>query len=457
MAEILSVNIERKIDMSKHLIVLGGGPGGYAAALVAAQKGLKVTLIEEREIGGTCLNRGCIPTKALLACSDLYSRIREATKYGIRVEGASADLDAMQTRKEKVVKTLRTGVESLLAKRGVTVVKARGRFVGSHELIAGTEHIKGDYIIIATGTEALRLWEGDGILTSDEALALKEVPESLLVVGAGAVGIEMACFYSELGSKVTVVEMMAQAMPGLDSDIVETCMRELKKKGIQIKTGCKVEKLEGRTVTFSDGKSASYAAILQAVGRAYNTGDIGLEQAGLTALRGRITTSKTMETGVAGIYAIGDIVADSPLLAHSATAQGIVAALSAAGEKASMDYTAIPNCIYSHPEVASVGVREIDLNQPLVAKVPYRAIGRSHAGGDISGLMKIVAEQETGKVRGVHIVGERATELIHEGAAVVRLGLTVHEMGEMVRAHPTFSELYSECYHFLEGRAIHVV
>jgi len=444
-------------EMSKHLIVLGGGPGGYAAALVAAQKGLTVTLIEEREVGGTCLNRGCIPTKALLACSDVYSKIRDASKYGVRVEGASADLEAMQTRKDKVVKTLRTGVESLLAKRGVRVVKARGRFTGHHEIEAAGERIQGDYVIIATGTEVLRLWKGDGIITSDEALSLTSLPETLLVVGAGAVGMEMACFFSELGSKVTVVEMMPQAMPGLDAEIVETCQRELKKKGIQVKTSCKVEKLEGRGVTFSDGKSASYSVILQAVGRAFNTGDIGIEHTGIALERGRIAVSPSMKTEIDGIYAIGDVVAGSPLLAHSATAQGIVAARSAAGEEASMDYSAIPSCVYTHPEVASVGVRESEVEQPLVAKVPYRAMGRSHAGGDISGLIKIVAEKGTGKVRGVHIVGEKATELIHEGVVAVRHGLTVREMGDVVRAHPTLSEIHSECYHMLEGRSIHVI
>jgi dihydrolipoamide dehydrogenase len=441
--------------MSTTLTILGGGPGGYAAALVAAQKGLQVTLIEESHVGGTCLNWGCIPTKALLTCSELYSRIKDASKYGIKVDGVTADLAAMQARKDKVVTTLRTGIEGLLKKRQVRVVKARGILLDSRTIEANGEKYSSDYIIIATGTEVLRLWQGEGLITSDEALGLTSVPESMLVVGAGAVGLEMACFYSELGSKVSVVEMMPHILPGMDTEITDSLAREFKKKGVITKTACKVEKIDGRQVIFSDGFQGTYSLILQAVGRKYRTGEIGLEAAGLTAEKGRINTDSRMETSEKGVYAIGDIVAGSPLLAHSATAQGIVAALNCAGESAVMEYHAVPGCIYTHPEVASVGLREDEVPGAKVAKVAYRVMGKAHASGEIAGLIKIIAEPVAGTVKGVHIMGEKATEIIHEGITAVTLGLKIHDLGRVIRAHPTFSEIYSEAFHAMEGRAIH--
>ncbi|MDQ7827300.1 MAG: dihydrolipoyl dehydrogenase [Candidatus Eremiobacteraeota bacterium] len=441
--------------MKKRLAVLGGGPGGYAAALTAAQKGMEVTLIEERQVGGTCLNRGCIPTKALLACSELYSKIREAGKYGIKVEKPTADLPAMMARKDKVVATLRTGVEGLLKKRGVTLVPSKGTLAGSRAIETGGTTVEADSIILATGTEALRLFSGENIITSDEALCLNEIPETLLVIGAGAVGLEMACFFAELGSRVTVVEMLPRILPGLDAELTDTLARELKKKGLQIKTGCPVEKIEGASVSFSDGTKASYSKILQAVGRKFNTGGIGLEKAGVATEKGRVKINEYLETSVEGIYAIGDIVEGSTLLAHAATAQGITAALCAAGEKEPFSGRAIPNCIYTHPEVASVGMAEGSLENPLVGKIPYRVMGKAHASGELAGLIKIVADRGTRKVMGVHIVGEKATELIHEGILAVMEGISIRRMAEVIRAHPTFAEIYSEAFHLLEGRPIH--
>jgi dihydrolipoamide dehydrogenase len=441
--------------MSRRVVIIGGGPGGYAAALVAAQKGLSVTLVEERELGGTCLNRGCIPTKALLTCSELFSRIREAGKYGIVVEKASVDLSAMQARKDKVVKTIRAGLEALMKKRGVRVLKARAMLLGRPFVQAGEEKLEYDALIIATGTEPLLMWDGDGIVTSDGALALDAIPSSMLVVGAGAVGLEMACFYSEIGVKVTIVEMLPHILPGLDAEIADTLARELKKKGIQIKTGCKVEKIENRSVALTDCSQATYEVILQAVGRRFNTSGLGVENVGLTLDKNRIKTDERMETGVKGIYAVGDIVAGSPLLAHSAYAQGAVAALNIAGEDSSMDYGSIPNCVYSHPEAASVGMSEKEVENPLTARIPYRIMGKAHAAGEIAGLLIVVADKSSRLVKGVHIVGEKATELIHEGVVAVRLGLTVEKLAEVIRAHPTFSEIYSEAYHHLEGRALH--
>jgi len=443
--------------MKKRVIILGAGPGGYVAALTAAQSDLDVTLVEERAVGGTCLNRGCIPTKALLASSELYTKIRQARKYGIAVGDATPDLPAMVERKNGVVKTLRAAVGGLLRKREVRIIAGRGRFLDARRIEAAGETLTADAVILATGSEVLRLWEGDGIITSDEALDLQAVPGAMLVVGAGAVGVEMACFFSEIGSKVTLVEMLPQVLPGADGEVAETLARELKKKGITVKTGCRIDALDGRSVRFSDGGAASYDAVLQAVGRRFNTEGLGLEEIGLAVERGRIATDAGMETAVPGVYAIGDVVAGSPMLAHVASAQGIVAALRIAGKDAAMDYGAVPGCVYSHPEAASVGAREQDVENAVTAKVPYRSLGRAHAGGEIAGLLKVVAEKSTGRVRGVHMVGEKATELIHEGVLAVKMGLTVRQLAEVIRAHPTFSELFSEAYHALEGRPVHTL
>lgn len=441
--------------MDKHIVILGGGPGGYSAALVAAQKGLKVTLIEKNALGGTCLNRGCIPTKALLACSELYGRIKEARKFGIDVSGASADVKAMMARKDKIVTTLRTGLEGIMKKRGVRIVTGKGTILDNRTVEVSGERIAADFIIIATGTEVMRFWEGEGIITSDEALAMDQVPGNLLVVGAGAVGIELGCFYAELGSRVTIVEMMPQILPGIEKELSETLARELKKKGITLRASTKISTVKGTEVVYEDGRSERYDAVLQAVGRRFNTESIGLENVNIEVRKGRIDANASMETVVPGIYAIGDIVAGSPLLAHSAMMQGIVAALNSAGEAAEMDYRAIPQCVYSHPEVASCGLQESQVEDGRVARIPYRAMGRAHASGEIAGLMKIVADKKTGIVKGIHIVGEKATEIIHEGILALKSGATVQSLAEVIRAHPTFSEVYSEAYHFLEGRAIH--
>ncbi|MBI2251842.1 MAG: dihydrolipoyl dehydrogenase [Armatimonadetes bacterium] len=441
--------------MPKKVVIIGGGPAGYVAALISAKKGLEVILIEEKEIGGTCLNRGCIPLKTLLTSSHLYYKIKEAAKYGIKVEGAYPDLIFMQERKNKVIKTLQNAIEGLLKKRAVRLIKGKGRFLSPYEVEVSGELIKADAVIIATGTEVMRLFEGDGIITSDEALNIKEIPKNFLIIGAGAVGVELACFFSEIGSRVTLVEMLPQILPGFDSEIVEILARELKKKGIIIKLNCKIERIENLKVTFSDDKAESYDFILQAIGRRFNTQNIGLEKIGLILEKGRIKTDNTMQTNIPEIYAAGDIVFGSPMLAHISSLQGMIAALNLAGEKALMDYSVIPNCVYSHPEAAFAGLQEEAVENPQVASIPYRVMGRAHSEGEISGLIKIVAEKETRKLKGIHIIGEKAAEIIHEGALALKFGLTIDKMAEVIRAHPTYSEIYSEALHLLTGNPIH--
>lgn len=441
----------------KHLIIIGGGPGGYAAALVASQKNIKVTLFEKDCAGGTCLNRGCIPTKALLASSHLFEKIKNSQKFGINVENVSFDLNAIVERKNKVVETMRTSLEGLLKRRNVTVLKEYAKILSPRKVSAGGEEYTCDNIIIATGSEVMRIWDDKYIITSDEAIFPEALPSSLLVVGAGAVGLELACFYSQLGTKVTVVEMMDRILPSMDKDITDTLMRELKKKGISIKTGCKIEKIDGENVSFSDGKTNQFSTILQAVGRKANTENIGLENLSVTLEKGRIKTDTTMETSEKGVYAIGDIVHGYPQLAHSASAQGVIAALNIAGQKTFFNDNAIPGCIYTYPEAASVGLREDEIEEPIVSKVQFRTMGRAHAEGEIAGLIKIVADKDSKVVKGVHIVGERATDIIHEGVIAVSKGITIDDLADCIHAHPTFAEIYAEAFHLAEGRPIHVI
>ena len=441
----------------KHLIIIGGGPGGYTAALIASQKNIKVTLFEKDSVGGTCLNRGCIPTKAMLASSHLFEKIKNSKKFGINADNISFDLPIIIERKNKVVETMRTSLEGLLQKRNVTIIKEHAKILSPGKVSAGGKEYTCDNIIIATGSQAMKIWNGEYIITSDEALFPEAIPPTLLVAGAGAVGLELACFYSQLGSKVTVVEMLDRILPTMDKDITDTLTRELKKKGISIKTGCKIETIEGGNVTFSDGKTGAFDKILQAVGRKAITEEIGLENLNITIERGRIKTDKHMETTEKGIYAIGDIVYGYPQLAHSASAQGITAVLNIAGEESLFDGNAIPGCIYTSPESASVGLREDELENPIISKVQFRTMGRAHAEGEIAGLIKIVADRNSKIVKGVHIIGERATDIIHEGVIAVTQGLTIEALADCIHAHPTFAEVYAEAFHLAEGRPIHVV
>lgn len=435
------------------LVVIGAGPGGYTAALAAAQKGIDVVLVEKREIGGTCLNRGCIPTKAFLASAHTLEKIKRCASYGISAENVRADMPLIIKRKNEVVQTLRKSVESLILKRKVTLVKGEGGIVSRGVVSVGDERIECDAIIVATGSEPLSFWDDPSVVDSTGALELSEIPESMLVAGGGAVGVEFACFFAAMGSKVTLVEMADRILPSMDRDVTDTLTRELKKRGIAIRTKTKIESVNNGEVVFSGGKTGRFDKILSAVGRRFNNSSIGLENVAVEMDRGRIRTDLRMETGEKGVYAIGDIAAGFPLLAHVASSQAIVAVRNIAGEEAFFDGSAIPGCIYSSPEAASVGIREDQAENPEVAKIPFRALGRAHAEGEIAGLIKIVAVD--GIVKGVHIIGERASDLIHEGVEAVAERMPLNRLAEIIHAHPTFAEIYSEAYHMMEGIPIH--
>ncbi|MCD5390261.1 dihydrolipoyl dehydrogenase [candidate division NPL-UPA2 bacterium] len=460
--------------MSK-IVVIGAGPGGYVAAIRAAQLGSEVMVIEKSELGGTCLNVGCIPTKALLASAELLSTINNASKFGITVGEVSPKLPEMMARKEKIVAGLRKGIEYLFKSRKIALLKGVGKILepGKVEVVKGDgskDEVSADRIIIATGSGPARPkifpFDGEKVITSDEALSLKEVPESLLIVGAGAIGVEFACIFASLGTKVTVVEMLAQSIPTEDSEIARELEKSLKRRGIKIYTGTKIEKVEatGSAGTpklkvesrLSSGEKIEVEKVLVAVGRKLNSE--GLEEIGLRLDGGRVMANEKMETNIPNIYAIGD-VAGGLLLAHKASAEGIVAAENASGHNSAMDYRVVPTCIFTSPEVASVGLTEKKAEEAghklKVGKFPFRALGKAHAIGEVDGLIKIIADASSDEILGVHIVGPHATDLIAEAALAMKTEVTAEELGSTIHAHPTLAEGLMEAAHAVHAVAIH--
>lgn len=433
------------------LAIIGAGPGGYTAALAAAQRGVDTTLIEKRDVGGTCLNRGCIPTKALLSSSHLFEKIKKSESFGIYAENITADIAKIHERKNNVVNTLRSSLESLIKKRKIRLIKAEGKIINPNKILAGNEEITCDSIIIATGSSPLKLWNDPSVIDSDEALTINEIPKTMLIVGAGAVGLEFANFFNAMGCKTTLAETQDRILPSADKDITDTLTRELKKKGVIIKTKTQIVSVKDGEAIFSNGTASRYDKILSAAGRTFNNTDIGLQNLNVSLSKGRIKTNLSMETSEKGVYAIGDAADGFPLLAHVASAQAIVAVKNILGEKTEFKGDAIPSCIFSYPETASVGIAEGEGLQAI--KIPFRSLGRSHTEGEIAGLVKIVYKDNI--VKGVHIIGERASDLIIEGAAAVSEGMSVKTLAQIIHAHPTYAEIYQEAYHAIEGIPIH--
>lgn len=457
--------------MSK-LIIIGAGPGGYVAALRAAQLGAKVTVIEKEAVGGTCLNWGCIPTKTLLASVETLSLMKEAGKLGIKAEGITPDFPAITARKEKIIANLRKGIEFLFKNKQVELIQGTAKVLAPGKVAVtktdGTrEELTADKIIIASGSESAQPsffpFDSERVITSKEILSLTCIPESLLIVGAGAIGAEFACIFSVLGTKVTIVEMLPHVLPTEDTEIAREFEKQLKRKRIKVHTGTKISQMEvtgGKvTSTLSSGEAVETEKALIAVGRKLNSQGLGLEEAGIKTEQGKILVNKQMETNVREIYAIGDVVGGA-LLAHKASAEGIIAAENACGEKTVMDYQAIPGCIFTLPEVASVGLTEQQAQEKgkkiRIGKFPFRALGKAQALGQVEGMVKIIADEATDKILGIHIIGPHATDLIAEGVLAIKQGLTARDMGNVIHAHPTLAEGIMEAAHAIHGRAIHL-
>jgi dihydrolipoamide dehydrogenase len=457
------------------LVILGGGPGGYVAAIKAAQSGIDVTIVEKEYFGGTCLNVGCIPTKVLLNTVDIYHMIlKEGDEFGIKCDNLSVDWNALQARKTKVVNTLVGGVQSLLYANKVEILFGKGSFMAKDSL--EVEHTDGkkevvsfDKAIIATGSVPVILpipgVDGKNIITSKEMLSLDLLPESLCIVGGGVIGCEFASIFARLGVKVTIVEMLPWIVGNMDRDIVKYLDLELKKLGVEILVGSKVESFEssnkGVEVYVSSAeeeKVIECEKVLLSIGRKPVVENLGLETIGVKVDRG-IEVNKNMETNVKNIYAVGDCIG-GVMLAHVASAEGIVAVESMMKKKSKIDFKTIPYCVYTKPELASVGMTERDTKEAgidySVGCFPLMGNGKSLILGETEGLVKYIADSKTGEIIGMHMAGPKATELIVEGALAIKLEVTVDEILSTIHGHPTVAESLHEAAHAVFGQAIHM-
>jgi len=461
--------------------ILGSGPAGYTAAIRAGQYGLKTALIEKDNVlGGTCLHVGCIPTKALLFNAELWDHLKEAKEFGIEgVDARKLNWPAIQDRKSKIVAKHTKGLEFLMKKNKVETVKGYGKLTGpvqsgvfSIEVKgsdAKTSTIKAKNIILATGSEARMipgLERGDRVLTNIEILSLKEIPKSLVIVGAGAVGVEFASIFRSFDSEVTILEMLPRLVPIEDEDISKELSRVYRKRGINFHTSAKVEKIDqtksGIAVAFTvDGKQQKIEAekILIAVGRKPRTENIGLEKTQIKPDRGYIKTDEWMQTAEPGIYAIGDIVLGTPQLAHVGGMEGIVAVTKIARKEGKpIDLQKVPNCTYCHPEIGSVGLTEAKAKElghnVKIGKFPFTANSRASIVGQHEGFIKIVSDAKYGEILGVHIIGPQATELIAEAVTAMELEATVEDLMWTIHAHPTLAEAMLDASNSVYGLAI---
>ena len=464
-------------DTTFDLTVIGSGPGGYVAAIRAAQLGLKTAVVETAPLpGGTCLHVGCIPTKALLHAAEVLESSRHAGRFGVKVAPGELDIPALHKYKDKVVLSNAKGVEFLFRKNGVTLIPGRGTLAARGQVAVtqadgAVKRIDTKATIVATGSVIRGLpgvaFDGTRIIQSDHALSLKTIPASMIVLGAGAVGVEFASIYATFGAKVTVVELLPRLIPVEDAALGAELEKAFKKRGIGVHTGTKVERVEttadGVKVTATkDGQPVELAAamLLVAIGRRPLTENLGLEAAGVKLDRGFVEVDGLMRTAAPGVFAIGDIV-KTQALAHVASHEGIVAAEAAAGGNPHpIDYDKIPSCTYCDPEVASVGLTEEEARRRghdvVVGQFPFSALGKAKILEDTRGFVKIVCASKYDEVLGVHIIGPHATELISEASTAVSLEATAASLFEAVHAHPTLAEAMGEAALAVHKRAIHI-
>jgi dihydrolipoamide dehydrogenase len=455
------------------LIVIGAGPGGYVAAIRAAQLGLNVACIDKNEqLGGTCLRIGCIPSKALLESSERYYEIKKGLEaHAIKTSSVELDLAAMLKRKDEVVSSLTQGVKGLFKKNGVTHYQGHGRIHGPGRVVVegkDSEELGAKHILIATGSKSASLKgvdrDGERISSSTEALAYSQVPEHLVVIGAGYIGLEMGSIWSRLGAKVTVLEYLDRILPGMDNDLANEAQKLLKRQGLEFRLGARVTgagaESDGCTVELEGAEAISCDRVLLAVGRVPNTEGLGLEAVGIELdERGRIPVDEHFRTEAEGIYAIGDVIA-GPMLAHKAEEEGIACVEGIVTGYGHVNYDAIPGVVYTHPEVASVGKTEEELKEAGVdykkGVFPFKANGRARTLGDTDGKVKILADAATDRVLGVHIIGPRAGDLIAEAAVAIEFGASAEDIARSSHAHPTLAEAVKEAALAVANRAIHI-
>lgn len=454
--------------------VIGAGPGGYVAAIKAAQNGANVAIIEKANFGGTCLNIGCIPTKTLIGSAEALHKAQHAADFGVKISGKiSADWEAMQERKDGVVSKLRNGIGALLKSAGVTVINGEASFQDKKcinvKLNEGSyKQVQAKNFIIATGSKPAMpgfIPDHERILSSTDLLAIDTIPKSLMVLGGGVIGCEFACLFNALGSKVTVVEMMPSILPTQDAEVSRTLTQYMKKAGIEVLTGKPLEKISATKKAVSglvDGEKLSADYLLVSIGRSPVAEALNAKAAGITVNeKGWLPVDGKCRTNVPGIYAIGDITGTIWQLAHFASAMGLCAADNATGKPSEYDNDLVPGCIFTTPEIASVGLttqqckdQGIDVN---IGKFPFAALGKAMAINETDGFVKIIADAETDQVLGVHIIGPHATDLISEAVAAMKLETTAQALGDAIHPHPTLGESMMEAAHAVHGVSVHMV
>ena len=451
--------------------IIGGGVGGYPAAIKAARMGAEVTLIEKDRLGGTCLNRGCIPTKALLHAGEVVHTIQEAGTFGIKCNDYQVDFKAVMKRKSSVVNQLRQGVEGLLKAKKIRIIQgtAELRDTETVQIRETGEKLKSDRILIASGSRPGRISftgsNGPDVLDSDQVLALKNLPESVVIIGGGVIGVEFAQIFHRLGARVTIIELMDTLVPGTDKEIAQSLEKSIVDSGIDVMTQASVQKISRNKGTCTvhcmlgdQKKTATGKKVILAVGRRPELTDLGAERIGLALENGSLVVNDRMETNIPHIYAAGDVTGGI-MLAHVATAESECAVTNALGEESRIHYKAIPSCIYTAPEVASVGLTEEAARERFdieVGRFPLYGCGKALVINQTQGMVKIISEKKYGEVLGVHIIGPRATDLIAEAVLGMSMEMTVEELAHAVHPHPTVSEAIMESALSLCGGAIHM-
>jgi dihydrolipoamide dehydrogenase len=460
------------VTTGTEVLVIGGGPGGYVAGIRAGQLGHDVTLVEATEVGGTCLNEGCIPSKALISATDIAHRAGAAERLGVHADPA-VDLAAMVGWKDRLVGRLTSGVESLLERAGVTVVEGRAEFNSGEEVRVvhdgegqGSETVSFEHAVVATGSRPVELpfmpFDGDRVLSSKGALALETVPESLAVVGAGYIGMELATVYAKLGAEVTVLEQLEDALPGYADDLTAVVRERAEEVGVDFRFGEGVEgyeRLDGGVELETEGEPVAAERCLVAVGRAPVTDTVGLEAAGVeTDDDGFVVTDEQGRTSRETVFAVGD-VAGEPMLAHAAFREGEVAAEAIDGQPAALDNRAIPAAVFTDPEIATVGMTEAEARgegfEPAVGEMPLRASGRALTLNEREGFVRVVADADHGFLLGAEVVGPEASELVAEVTLAIEMGATLEDLAATVHVHPTLSEAVHEAAMGALDRSIH--
>ncbi len=456
--------------MTEKVIIIGGGPGGYVAAIRLNNMGFQTTLIEKKRVGGVCLNIGCIPTKALYKSAEVYNQVKKLESYGLDLDGTvKPNAVKIRERKDQIVNTLVGGIETLLSSAGVEVVYGEAKIVGESSVEVNGEVFRFDRLIIATGSSSfippIKGVDNEGVVTSTELLDFDEIPEELVIVGGGVIGMEFAGIYASFGSKVTVLEALPGILPGVDGEIVKRLKPLLKKKGIDVKTSMMVNEIiqeNGKLKVVSESKKGNLDIIgdqvLIATGRKANVKGLGLDEIGIAVGRKGIEVDENFETSVKGIYAIGDVNGKWQL-AHAASAQGEYVAEKIAGKNPVIGKF-VPGCVFIFPEIAGVGYTEEQLKEEkiefLTSKFMFGANGKALTMGEGDGLVKVISDMNY-KIIGVHIMGPHASDLIHEGLLACEKGLGVDDFKNVIHAHPTLPEAFFESVMGLKGEAVHMV